>query len=198
MAEQISNITMQRVWQEITEKSGKHAGVQELLNRFDTTAADGILRELTLVEADALVATDPLLFLRKAIADLIDRKMSSEKLYRMSRPSAGEEAEDPSMQSLSLVATDYEIQIAVLRVYCRRRFGDGHERDWFAAYVELSAFFHERMGEERTAVHPEPGFHFDGSDWKIDRGTFQECRERCFTAPVHKRFEPLKVSKTER
>lgn len=179
-------MTMAAAWREVTE-SGSEGGSSHLVP-FDPSAAGGILDELERLESESLASPDPLKFLRSAMAERFDRKISSEKLRRMS-PSAGEEnAADLPAQSLELVVADCDIQIAALRTYCRRRYGDEHERDWFEAYMELSTFFHGRMGAERSQG-ADATIRFDGSQWAIDRKTFQACKRRCIDAPVGKRFE---------
>jgi hypothetical protein len=114
--------------------------------QFDPSGAAGILEELRRLEADSVHAADPLGFFREAIAQRVDRRSSSHRLYQLSRNPPGDMDEDPTVQSLFLVTADMDIQIMVLRQYCRRRFDDVHDQDWFEAYGSLSELFHERMG----------------------------------------------------
>ncbi|MGD8252002.1 MAG: hypothetical protein PVH30_05820 [Desulfobacterales bacterium] len=120
--------------------------------QFDPSGAAGILEELTQLEADSVHAVDPLGFFREAIAQRVDRRSGSHRLYQLSRKPPGDMEEDPSVQSLFLVIADMDIQITVLREYCRRRFDDVHDRDWFEAYWSLSELFHERMGRSKNRV----------------------------------------------
>lgn len=130
-------------------------------------------------------------FFREAIAERVDRRSSSNRLYQLSREPRGDVEEDPTIQSLVLVIADMTIQIMVLREYCRHRFDDAHDRDWFDAYRSLSVLFHEQMGAVKNAGS-EAVFHFDGLDWPFSRDAFQKCRRRCLTAERDKRFSPLR------
>ncbi|MFZ7125930.1 MAG: hypothetical protein ACOWWM_07220 [Desulfobacterales bacterium] len=193
MASQQGKTTMDAAWQAVGSTSAGSGAVAGELERFDALSLDGIRDELYRLEAAALGSGDPLMVLRRALADLVDRKLSSERLHHLSMASTDADP-DPAAESLSLLIADCEIQIAVLRCYCRQQFGDGHERDWFLAYQALSALFQGRIGGGSPDRSAEDVFRFDGETWRMNRESFRGCRDRCLGAPVGKQFAALETS----
>ncbi len=179
---------MEAVWNALAAQSDE-GGPAGQLRRFEASAG-GILDELKGLEARALAETEPLSFLRRSLADRVDRRIATALMRRFGLGPASPGAADGPAQSLDLVIADLDVQIAVLREYCRRRFGDGLETGWFAAYQRLSTLFHERMQAGRRTEAGE-GFRFDGRAWRFTRADFQACRRRCLAAGVDETFAPI-------
>lgn len=163
---------------------------RQQLERFDAASRGGILRDLQAIEDAAGLQEDPLPFLRRRLMDLVDRRVGSGELIKLAcgGPGGGAGSAGPTMQSLDLVAADCDVQIAVLRAYARRNFGDAVEGDWFAAYGRLSGFYHGLMARGLNRPLPE-WFEFDGRRYAATRANMIACRDACLAAPPGRRFD---------
>lgn len=162
---------------------------REQLERFDTRSRDGIRRDLLAIEASLEGQPAPQTFLRRRLMDLVDRRVGSGELRKLA---CGGEDRQPGpdrspAQSLDLVAADCDVQIAVLRAYAHRNFGDAGEDDWFAAYQRLSGFYHGLMARGLSQPLPE-WFEFDGRRLAATRANMMACRDACLEAHAGRRF----------
>jgi hypothetical protein len=190
------DLTMQQVWTEFVHNSSPtrhrlHPIAYEHLHKFGKEAQTGILQELLKIEAIAAKESNSLLYLRKKIADLVDRKTSAKMLLKMNsmhqEPAEFKHEQALSFNSIELILSDCEVQIAILREYTKGKYGDANKNDWFELYSCISEYFHHNMAQCKPKQQDET-FSFDGQLLEKTEGNFKKCREKCINAFVGQQF----------
>jgi hypothetical protein len=191
------DLSLQQVWTEFTSNPSSHK-IQSIktahacLHKFSEKEQESILRELLEIEVQASRKSNSLLYLRKQIVHLIDRKMSAKMLINMDPDSQGKEHKEGegnlSSQSIELVLSDCEIQIAVLREYIKGKYGDATKNDWFELYACISEYFHRNMMQKSQRQQNEK-FTFDGQLLNTTEDNLKKCREICLKAYVGQQFK---------
>lgn len=192
----LPEISLQTVWDQYTKAPSKksHQRYKILtanLQYFDAKAQKGILNELLEIETDSLRQNNHLYFIREKIMDLADRKISAKYLHRLinSDANAGKDNEQTRLPKISLehALADCEIQIAILRAYIGRKYGDESKNDWFDQYVHLSNFYHAKLMNKSAANKTQP-FYLDGIPMEPTEENFHSCRQKCLNAHVSREF----------
>ena len=192
----LPEISLQTVWDQSTKAPSKkphqrHQILTANLQYFDAKAKEGILNELLEIEADSLRQNNRLYFIREKTMDLVDRKISAKYLHRQinSDANAGKDNEQTRLPKISLerALADCEIQIAILRAYIGRKYGDESKNDWFDQYVYLSNFYHAKLMNKSAADKTQP-FYFDGIPMEPTEENFHSCRQACLNAHVSQEF----------
>jgi hypothetical protein len=156
-------LTLRAVWDDLssppTRKAGKyHRLFQQHIRSFDAESRDGILGDLLTIEQCSQQADDALGFIREKIMDLTDKKLRAEHLDLLQQRLEDHTAvtgDPPPDDPLFKAAAVCTLQIAVLRRFCIRKYGDGGARGWFAGYQQISRFFHQHMfGGPRWSAAP--------------------------------------------
>lgn len=192
------DLALDSVWEEhlSTPPAKAAAGrkkVYGLLQYFDDDAQKGIYDELIQIEADSQRQDNRLLYIRGKIMDLVDRQVAARHLRRMAAGRAAHPdnpgSSDSAGESLDLVEADCKIQIAILRAYTRKKYGDGcHPRDWFAFYQKLAELFQKKIDTGR-ASDPAGFFYFNGRPMQATIENFQLCRNKCLNAYIGMEFD---------
>lgn len=190
-------LTLLAVWDDLNtppkRKLGKyHRLFQHHIRSFDAESRDSILGDLLSIEQGSQQANDALGFIREKIMDLTDKKLRVEHLdllqQRFERYAAGSGDSTAPDDPLFKAATVCTVQIAVLRRFCIRKYGDGGARGWFAVYQQVSRFFHQHMfGGPRGGAAPLE-LSFEGRPVRPDRQDFQQLRSLLQRAYVGQRF----------
>jgi len=193
----VPDLTLQAVWDDFstppTCKAGKyHRLFHQHIQSFDPESRESILSDLLTIEQDSLQANDALGFIREKIMDLTDKKLCAEHLdilkRRLDRPAAAAGAPPPDVP-LVKAAADCSVQIAVLRKYCIRKYGDGGPRGWFTCYQPISRFFHQHIFNRPRAAAAALELAFEGQSVTPTKEDFQQLRSRLQKAYVGQRFE---------
>jgi hypothetical protein len=189
----VPDLTLRAVWDDLSSppparKAGKyHRLFYQQIQSFDPESRESILSDLLTIEQCSLEADDALGFIREKIMDLTDKKLCAEHLEALQRRLGGHAAAtgDPLFKT----AADCTVQIAVLRRFCIRKYGDGGARGWFACYQHISRFFHQHMfNAPRTAATPLE-LTFEKRSVRPNKEDFQQLRSRLQNAYVGQRFE---------
>jgi hypothetical protein len=190
-------LTLRAVWDDFdtppTRKSGKsHRLFQQHIHSFDAESQTGILSDLLTIEQCSQQADDALGFIREKIMDLTDKKLRAEHLellkQRLERCAPGTGDPVPPDDSLFKAAAVCTIQIAVLRRFCIRKYGDGGARGWFAGYQQVSRFFHQHMFSGPRGGAAPLELIFEGRPVRPRKEDFQRLRSLLQRAYVGQQF----------
>ena len=200
-------LTMEAVWDDLNAPPGRRSGryhrtFHQHIQYFDADSRESILRDLLAIEQHSLKAEDSLGFIREKIMDLMDNKLCAEHLdaAQKHRDDPEEAPGAPPLPDASLLkaAADCEVQIAALRKFSIRKYGDGGARGWFACYRHVSRFFHQRMFNGSLSAAAPLDLAFEGRSVAADKESFQDLRCRFRKAYVGEQFNlQIKTSSPE-
>ncbi len=193
----VPGLTLRAVWNDFdtppTRRAGKyHRLFQQHIRSFDAESRASILNDLLTIEQCSQQANDTLGFIRAKIMDLTDQKLRAEHLdllqQRLESRAAGAGHPPPPNEPLFRTAAVCSIQIAVLRRFCIRKYGDGGARGWFAGYQQVSRFFHQHMFESPRGSAAPLELTFEGRPVRPNQEDFQQLRSLLQRAYVGQRF----------